>query len=125
MDEPIEFGMRMTKTSYDRYIGEYVLIQIHGNGGISGKVKGLEESHLVLNPFQTSIYDKSGKAVYLIREKDKIVNLREIAIVEPVELEDIENYCKAANSRNNPQINFPKKRLSLIDRLKAPFQNRR
>jgi hypothetical protein len=101
-DNEPRFGMSKAKNPYERYTGSYVLIGIRGNGGYSGKYMGMEGDYLILNPFQTGVYNKDGKLVQILKEGEKMVNGREIATIEPVTLTEIENYCIAMNNRLCP-----------------------
>lgn len=94
------FGLPRIKNPFSEYIGDYALI--NSKGGVylgSGKVFGIDNEILILNPFSGFTEGR-----YCILEKNKKITLDSIGTIEPKTLKDLEWACDKLNERSETPV---------------------
>ena len=96
------FGLEQAKRVYDLYKWSWIVVTKHNGGTIAGQLLKIEGDFALFLPFQTGAYQKdmilSNKIVE--RGLPRAVSLQETAEITPINIEDIENYCKYTDYDN-------------------------
>ena len=98
-DEP-KFGPSKNRTPVDRFVGEYVSIYNPTGTNSTGKITGIEEGYLILNPFSGVALDDERGIIKKLIEKDSIFSISNISSIEPTTKECIEALCDNFNKKN-------------------------
>ena len=79
--------------SYNRYIGKYVVIYIHGQqASFSGKINSIVDGHVLLNPFTGGEWDIDKGLTRKLMHEDSVIRVSDIAVIEPITKENLETY---------------------------------
>jgi len=91
------FGMKKTKSIFEEYVGEYVIIYPQHASIFSGKLKEIKGEHIVLNPHQTGRYDLEKGLIRKLEESSALVRISDIVAIEPTTRETLEDSCEYSN----------------------------
>ncbi|MEK6917877.1 MAG: hypothetical protein AABW51_02915 [Nanoarchaeota archaeon] len=93
------FESREQEGAYHEFIGKYVTIYT-SNSNFSGRLTGIEDDRLVLNPHVNGHWDsKIGLVRKLVHGNTKIRIDADI-VIEPATKESLANFCTYQNKEN-------------------------
>jgi hypothetical protein len=109
MENEQPFGLPKRKNVYDEYMGKWIVITpLTGSNSLVGKLAGIEDGHLVINPHQgLKCYEDKGFVDVMKYENAKIPFLG--VVIKPTTQEDVENSIKWSNNRQDQPLSENKK----------------
>jgi len=92
------FGYDKVVSVYDQYIGKWIIINSMNGVNSAGKLVGIDEGYMVLNPHQGLKWDpEKGMSRGLVKE-NSLVESSKIASIDPTTRRDLEAFCTFKNN---------------------------
>ena len=102
--------LRSAEPSFDKYIGDYVVISNVNGKSKMGKLIGFSYGYALLNPFLSIDYS-SGEPVRTLIEDTELISMQPTDELEPVTRKNLDGYCKFQNLDYQTGKNLREKQL--------------